>query len=387
MAAVQFSGGKLHGAAEAKAMMRHADADERLKHEHSNKDIDKSKTELNTSLYDLSYREMCDLYDQRVQQYQNNATRKLRSNAVTLVDAIVSVPADLDEMLQDLWISDVVDVINKHYKADVVLDAKIHRDEIHDYIDPSTHKTVTSRVHAHIFIFPELDEKLNCRSFTSRQNMTSLNREIDKMTRNLYNCKFLTGEQTVDRDFLTVEQLKRKSDNAAIMKQTRKLKAAKRDVSEELESIQKLLHDTELQLDQALRQLNQIKSEKRENAAILKKQRHKVDQMRNAASEIKDEIRTLQADRSSIDKSELLRVSEAFSDEFADFKRVLEIQDQFDATQQLTDDQYEEYCSILAKYNYSSAIDLDDLDRDTVYDEQFVNNDTGLEYDDDDLEL
>lgn len=30
MAAVQFSGGKCHGAAEAKAMMRHADADERL---------------------------------------------------------------------------------------------------------------------------------------------------------------------------------------------------------------------------------------------------------------------------------------------------------------------------------------------------------------------
>ena len=387
MAAVQFSGGKCHGAAEAKAMMRHADADERLKHEHSNKDIDKSKTELNTSLYDLSYKEMCDLYDQKVQQYQNNATRKLRSNAVTLVDAIVTVPRDLDEMLQDLWVSDVVDIINKHYKADVVLDAKMHRDEIHDYVDPDSHKTVTSRVHAHIFMFPEVNQRLNCRDFTNRHNMTSLNREIDKMTRDRYYCKFLTGEQTVDRDFLTVEQLKRKSDNAALVKQTRKLKAAKHDISEELESIQKLLHDTELQLDQALRQLNQIKSEKRENAAILKKQRHRVDQMRNAASEIKDEIRTLQADRSSIDKSELLRVSEAFSDEFADFKRVLEIQDQFDATQQLTDDQYKEYCSILEKYNYSSAIDLDDLDRDTVYDERFVDDETGLEYDDDDLEL
>lgn len=387
MAAVQFSGGKCHGAAEAKAMMRHADADERLKHEHSNKDIDKSKTELNTSLYDLSYREMCDLYDQRMQQYQNNATRKLRSNAVTLVDAIVTVPRDLDEMLQDLWISDVVQKINNHYKADVVLDAKIHRDEIHDYVDPATHKTVQSRVHAHIFIFPEISKRLNCRDFTNRQNMTSLNREIDKMTRNLYNCNFLTGEQTVDRNFLTVEQLKRKSDNAALVKQTKKLKSEKRDASEELESIQKLLHDVELQLDQALRQLNQIKSEKRENAAILKKQRHRVDQMRNAASEIKDEIRTLQADRNNIDKSELLRISEAFSDEFADFKRVLEIQDQFDATQQLTDDQYEEYCSILEKYNYSSAIDLDDLDRDTVYDERFVDDETGLEYDDDDLEL
>lgn len=387
MAAVQFAGGKCHGSGEAKAMIRHADTDERLKHEHSNKDIDKSKTELNTSLYDLSYTEMCEIYDQRVQQYQSNATRKLRSDAVTLLDAIVSVPAYLDDALIDLWISDVVQKINDHYKADVVLDAKIHRDEIHDYVDPTTHKIVTSRVHAHIFMFPEVNQRLNCRDFTNRKNMTSLNREIDKMTRNLYNCRFLTGEQAVDRDFLTVEQLKCKSNNAALMKQTKKLKSEKRDVSEELESIQKLLHDAELQLDQALRQLNQIKSEKRENAAILKKQRHRINQMCNAASDIKDEIRTLQADRNSIDKSELLRISEAFSDEFADFKRVLEIQDQFDATQQLTDDQYEEYCSILEKYNYSSAIDLDDLDRDTVYDERFVDDETGLEYDDEDLEL
>lgn len=57
-----------------------------------------------------------------------------------------------------------------------------------------------------------------------------------------------------------------------------KLKSEKRDASEELESIQKLLHDAELQLDQALRQLNQVKLEKRENADILKKQRHRYQQ-------------------------------------------------------------------------------------------------------------
>lgn len=386
MAAVQFSGGKCHGAAEAKAMLRHADADERLKHEHSNKDIDKSKTELNTSLYDLSYREMCDIYDQRVQQYQNNATRKLRSNAVTLVDAIVSVPRDLDDALTDAWISDVVQKINSHYKADVVLDAKIHRDEIHDYVDPATHKTVKSRVHAHIFMFPEICQRLNCRDFTNRQNMTSLNREIDKMTRNLYNCKFLTAEQAVDRDFLTVEQLKRKSDNAELERQSRQISSKLQDTHNKLFAAQKALKNANKQLADVSQQLQQQKAEIHENSITLKKQRHKLDSMRSAASDIKDEIKTLQADRSSIDKSELLRISEAFSDEFAEFKRVLEIQDQFDATQQITDDQYEEYCSILDRYGYKAAIDRDAQDRDTVYDDLYV-DDTGLEYDDDDLEL
>lgn len=383
MAAVQFSGGKCHGAAEAKAMMRHADADERLKHEHSNKDIDKSKTELNTSLYDLSYKEMCDLYDQRVQQYQSNATRKLRSDAVTLLDAIVSVPADMNEMLQDLWISDVVDIINKHYKADVVLDAKIHRDEIHDYVDPTTHKTVQSRVHAHIFIFPEINEKLNCRDFTNRQNMTSLNREIDKMTRDRYYCKFLTGEQTVDRDFLTVEQLKRASDNAELEKQTHKLKTKKQDAAVQLSAIQKLLDDTEQQLQKVSAQLQQLEANKRNNSISIKKQRYKLNKLHESISDAQQNFKSLVVDRNTINKNDLLRISEAFPDQIEDLRRCIAYEDQFDMQQQLTDEQLEDYFSTLEKYHCGVRSDI------CCYVDDRKTYESEYEYypDDEDLEL
>lgn len=133
MASVQFDGGKLHGASEAKAMMRHADMQERLEHTHSNKDIDKSLTVLNSDLHDLSYREMCDLYDQRMQQYQKNSKRAIRKDAVTLYDAIVTVPEQLPAGLEDDWFRDVENIINRHYDKNVVLDIKIHRDEVHDY--------------------------------------------------------------------------------------------------------------------------------------------------------------------------------------------------------------------------------------------------------------
>ena len=358
MAAVQFSGGKCHGAAEAKAMMRHADADERLKHEHSNKDIDKSKTELNTSLYDLSYKEMCDLYDQRVQQYQNNATRKLRSNAVTLLDAIVSVPSNLDDALTDAWISDVVQKINNHYKADVVLDAKVHRDEIHDYIDPETHKTVQSRIHAHIFMFPEVSGRLNCRDFTNRKNMTSLNREIDKMTRNLYNCRFLTGEQTVDRDFLTVEQLKRASDNAELEKQMHKLKTKKQDAAVQLSAIQKLLDDTKQQLQKVSAQLQQLEANKRNNSISIKKQRYKLNKLHESISDAQQNFKSLVVDRNTINKNDLLRISETFPNQIEDLRRCIAYEDQFDMQQQLTDEQLEDYFSTLEKYRCGVRSDI-----------------------------
>lgn len=49
MAAIQWSGGKMHGATEAKASMMHDDKDMRMIHNHMNPDIDVSKTPNNFS--------------------------------------------------------------------------------------------------------------------------------------------------------------------------------------------------------------------------------------------------------------------------------------------------------------------------------------------------
>lgn len=220
MASIQFAGGKCHGAGEAKAMMRHADKDERMTHEHSNTDIQKDLTSKNSDLHGLSYQQMCDEYDAAIRGYQERSQKALRKDTVTLYDAIITVPRDLPADREDDWFRDVEKAINDHYGKPVVLDIKIHRDEIHDYIDPSTKKTVSSRTHGHCFMIPDVDGRLNAKRFSSRANMTTLNREINSITIEKYQCQFLTGEKTVDRGFQTVEELKRASDKEELLRDT-----------------------------------------------------------------------------------------------------------------------------------------------------------------------
>lgn len=224
MASIQFDGGKCHGAAEAKAMMRHACADERVRHEHSNEDIDKSKTRFNTDLHGLTYEQMCSQYDRAIEGYQQRASKTIRKDAVTMYDAIITVPKDLPADRENDWYRDVEKAINDHYGKTVVMDIKIHRDEIHEYTDPGTKQKVMSRTHGHCFMIPDVNGRLNAKQFSNRANMRSLNREIDIMTREKYHVQFLTGEKTVDRGFQTVEQLKRSSDAAELQRQTQQAK-------------------------------------------------------------------------------------------------------------------------------------------------------------------
>lgn len=295
MASVQFDGGKLHGASEAKAMMRHADMQERLEHTHSNKDIDKSLTVLNSDLHDLSYREMCDLYDQRMQQYQKNSKRAIRKDAVTLYDAIVTVPEQLPAALEDDWFRDVENIINRHYGANVVLDIKIHRDEVHDYTDPDSKQRVTSRVHGHVFMFPEVNNKLSAKQFSSRQNMMSLNRRIDKMTRSLYSCAFMTGKLAKDRDFQTVEQLKRASDNAELERQSRQISSKLQDTHNKLSATQKALRDANKQLAAVSQQLQQQKAELHDISISVKKQKRKLNKLREYTNDVRSDLESLLA--------------------------------------------------------------------------------------------
>lgn len=391
MASVQFDGGKLHGASEAKAMMRHAGMQERLEHTHSNKDINKSLTVLNSDLHDLSYREMCDLYDQRMQQYQKNSKRAIRKDAVTLYDAIVTVPEQLPEGLEDDWFRDVENIINRHYDANVVLDIKIHRDEVHDYTDPGSKERVTSRIHGHVFMFPEISGKLNAKQFSSKQNMMSLNRRIDKMTHSLYGCAFLTGKLAKDRDFQTVEQLKRASDNAELERQSRQISSKLQDTHNKLSAAQKALRDANKQLAAASQQiqtqseqLQQQKAELHDISISVKKQKRKLNKLREYRDDVRSDLESLLANRDSVDKNELQRIETEFADVIGDLRQLVRYHDQFDAEQQLTDEQLEDYFALMNKYDYVGRSDINCYaDNREEYEASYDYS----AYDDEDLEL
>ena len=124
----------------------------------------------------------------------------------------VPVPKDLPSSDYVKWFSRVNSIIEGRYGADNVMNAYIHFDEQHEYMDVRTREMTMSRVHGHFFVVPEINGKLNAKELTLRKNMISLNREIEKMTKNEFGVKFMTGEKRKSRD--EVEDLKRKSREA-----------------------------------------------------------------------------------------------------------------------------------------------------------------------------
>jgi len=231
MASVNFKGGKCHGANDAKALMRHSEKEERLKHDHANPDIDKSRTNENTSLYGLSYEEMCNKYDERIRLLDDTTNTNKRSDRVTMFGLVIHTPAGLPEEKADLFFADAEKKVIKQYGEENVIDACRHHDEKHKYLDHGEWKM--SRDHDQIFIIPEHNGSLNGKWFSSAANMKKLNRAIDEMAWKKYHVRFMTGEQA---RHLTVEELKhasyREEQELAIRTNAKKIKKQKTKFNE-----------------------------------------------------------------------------------------------------------------------------------------------------------
>lgn len=204
MASVNFK--KCKSAGECKAMMRHSEQMERLKHNHSNPDIDKSMTVQNSSLYGLSYDEMCSKYDDRIRTLDETTNTNLRADRVTMFCLEYTVPEGLPEWQEEAYLRDIERQIIAQYGEQNFIDSARHMDEKHTYIDHGVEKI--SRAHGHAFVIPEIDGKLNGKKFSSKSQMMKLNQSIDKMSIDKYRIHFMTGKQA---RHMSVEELKRES--------------------------------------------------------------------------------------------------------------------------------------------------------------------------------
>ena len=211
MASVNFE--KFKSVQSAKAQFRHCDKDARKETDHGNKEIDLQKSDMNIQFVSSSYESTCKRYDSRIKAIDEGGRNKnRRKDRVTLLGLEIPVPKDLPSSDYVKWFSRVNSIIEGRYGADNVMNAYIHFDEQHEYMDVRTREMTMSRVHGHFFVVPEINGKLNAKELTLRKNMISLNREIEKMTKNEFGVKFMTGEKRKSRD--EVEDLKRKSREA-----------------------------------------------------------------------------------------------------------------------------------------------------------------------------
>lgn len=212
MASAKFDGGKCKGGSAAKALMRHNDIsiESRKIAAIENPHIDISKSHLNFSLDKLTYQQRCEKYDKRINELDSTTNTNKRKDRVTMQAIEIPRPADLPEDKITSWFSDVYQILINSYGADNVIYADVHMDEVHDYIDSVTEEWKTSREHGHFGVVPEVDGVLNGKAFFSRKNMRILNNSIETMTKQKYNCKFMTGEKRKSKE--TINQLKTRSE-------------------------------------------------------------------------------------------------------------------------------------------------------------------------------
>lgn len=215
MPGVEFGGGKLHGATEVKARLRHCAKEQRLIHEHSNTNIDKNLTK-DFVWQNVDYDDASQIYDDRITELDKDPKQNHRpervtafSLEVTLPDGLVNAPVKT----RLAWFYDVhrliVDFSGGEQNS---IGYYIHGDEVHKYYDRVEKEYTMSRYHMHDFVIP-VDEngKLNGKWFSSLKRINQLNAAVDKMTREKYGCVFITGKNVKNPNRKSVEQLKNES--------------------------------------------------------------------------------------------------------------------------------------------------------------------------------
>lgn len=201
---------KCHGGTEAKAILRHSDKDMRIKDNHKNKHIDKSLTGYNWQMYQ-GYNATCDRLNAKLDELDSQPKANKRKDRVTMISLETPAPDGLPLDKFHEWHMKVLDILRAMYGKDLyIVNSYEHADEIHDYRDASTGEQVTSRAHAHDCVVPLVDGKLNGKAFSSRKNITRLNKEIQAMTYKDYGFNFMTGEKTKSK--ASVDELKQRSE-------------------------------------------------------------------------------------------------------------------------------------------------------------------------------
>lgn len=202
---------------EAQAMIRHDDTQERLLHEHDNKEIDKAITPFNVDLLGGGYPGACKrLTDRLAALDAAPGARNRRKDRVIALGLETAVPEGIagDKVKEDAWAADYLQVVRDRYRAGNVVSAYLHRDEAgKKYIDEDGEERV-SRAHVHIKVVPEVDGRLNARALVTRQEMIDLNRAVEAMTRDKYGCAYMTGKGRKGRS-RSVERLKSASAQRA----------------------------------------------------------------------------------------------------------------------------------------------------------------------------
>lgn len=212
---------KLHGS-EAGAVLahdyRHDGKDVAYRNEHVNPELSKNNGELYYRDVHAKGGKAHDEYQRlrrRVEEIDaKEPPKRIRSDRVTMVAFEVPVPAGLPADKENAFFKLAYkEIVRMCGGSRNVSPLKIHRDEIHDYLDPVTKEVKTSRVHGQCVGIPYVKGKgVNCKAFTARQRLRDIQQAIDRRCREELGVAFMDGTGQKSRG--SVEDLKRYSAQA-----------------------------------------------------------------------------------------------------------------------------------------------------------------------------
>lgn len=297
MASVSYL--KLHSPQDVKRILRHCDMDYRLKDNHANLDIDKSKTIENGQSFDFPT--ACSRYDDRIKELDSVEGANKRKDRVTAFSLEIPIPLGISD--EESYAEDICELVENAVGSENVVCEYLHLDEIHDYVDSKTKEDRTSLAHLHIIVVPEVDGKLNGKEFSSRKNMKAMNAAIDKMTREKYNVPFLTGDFDKSKSEKSVEELKNDSRIAEMQRDLEKeYKSRASELENEYAQKRREIEEREEAVNKKVEKVKEKWNECKEFA--IKHNKH-VDKLKEKEAALADKEKELAERKNDLDLREL----------------------------------------------------------------------------------
>lgn len=227
--------------------MRHGDTGERLRHNHANPDIDKSRTEQNISLYHGGFANTLNRYGQRIDILRPNS--RLTSRSVTLLSIECPYPGTvkndgtIDHARLQRASAAFFHVLQNTYGHDNIIQINVHMDEVHKYIDKDGIQR-WSLPHAHAYIIPEYKGRICAKELVTREHLRTIQQNMHTAYTRYVGIDFLKGTEPQKK---TVEVLKAEQDT-------------EKQLREKLGYIRKEKVSLQSDLNQAERELGKIQN-------------------------------------------------------------------------------------------------------------------------------
>lgn len=286
MASVNFE--KYKDCATVYSKLLHCDKELRKNKTHRNKHINTSLTGKNIQLANRGYEATCERFRNRIDELDKTANgNNKRAGRVLCFGLEVPAPEHLKDADATEWFKRVYKIMSDCYGSENVINFYVHKDERHEYTDARTHERKMSRFHAHCYVVPEVDGKLNGKAFSSADRMREINGLIHQMSADEFGVQFMDGSKRSSRK--TVEKLKAESEQLSAEQNIQAIREREQNSIRLQANARKMLAEATETLSEARKEADSIKASAEQKASeVLSEAHRKADSM---LSELQSDIR------------------------------------------------------------------------------------------------